>query len=39
MVAGVTLPCIRDSTAETGLPGMACGMKKSMVTAAMAVTM
>ena len=39
MVAGVTWPCMWASTASTGLPGISRGMKKSTVTAAMAVTM
>ena len=34
-----TVPCILASTALTGLPGITRGMKKSTVTAAMAVRM
>ena len=35
----ITVPCILASTALTGLPGMTRGMKKSTVTAAIAVRM
>ena len=38
MVAGVTCPIMCASWASTGLPGISRGMKKSTVTAAIAVT-